>query len=148
MNLQFTFDASDAVRKLTKLRGALVDFRKPFKDIKSVQLREVQRVFDTEGAATGKKWQSLKQKTIAQRIASGYGAGPILNRSGTLKKSFKQKSVSRNKLEIGSDVKYFQFHQTGTKKTPQRQVLAHTDEMRSRVLKIFTDYIGNIISNG
>jgi hypothetical protein len=42
------------------------------------------RVFETEGTAGRGAWAGLSARTIRERVAKGYGRGPILNRTGAL----------------------------------------------------------------
>ena len=148
MDVQFKVNTSALQNTLRNLQNGLIDFKQPFRDVKDFQLKEVQKNFNSEGGTIGEKWKPLKPKTIAQRVALGYGAGPILQRSGKLKKSIKQKSLSNNRLEVGSDSKYYEFHQLGTKKNPMRQILGHSKSMISRVVDIFSRYINNLILHG
>lgn len=148
MDVQFKIDSSALQKTLRSLQTGLVNFEQPFKGAKDLQLREVQKNFNSEGGDISGKWKPLKGRTIAQRIAMGFGPGPILQRTGKLKKSIKQQSLTPNKLVIGSDAKYFEFHQVGTKKTPIRQMLGHSKNMISRVVDIFSRYINNLILHG
>ena len=43
------------------------------------------RRFDTEGASSGNPWPALKPETIRQRGRQGFGPGPLLTRTGTLR---------------------------------------------------------------
>lgn len=148
MQATFKLDLTQFNRVMNKLKTGLSDFHKPLKDTSNFQMKEVARQFDTEGAAITGKWPGLSGRTIANRMALGFGAGPILQRTGKLKGSFKQVSLTKNRLVVGSDNKYFPYHQVGTEKIPVRQMLAHSDSMVDKTVKIFSDYLANLIRNG
>ena len=148
MQASFKLDLTQFNKVMSKLKTGLSDFHRPLKETSNFQMDEVKRQFETEGAAITGKWQSLSSRTIAQRIAMGYGSGPILQRTGQLKSSFKQKLLTKNRLIIGTDNKYFPHHQMGTKEIPQRQILAHSSQMIDKTLQIFSKYLANLIRNG
>lgn len=79
--------------EIARCRAAMIMLRQ-----KDVQLRVntqiknegfvsalVRQRFDTEGSSRGIGWRRLKPGTILQRRRLGFGAGPILQRSGILK---------------------------------------------------------------
>ncbi len=148
MQTLFRVDTSQVNKVLRNLKDGFTDFRKPLKESSKLQMQSIKKQFDSEGSEITSPWKPLKGRTIAQRTALGFSAGPILQRTGKLKGSFRQKSISRNKLVIGTNNKYFPYHQQGGAKIPQRQILGHSQKMIDGVSKIFSDYLSNLIRNG
>lgn len=130
------------------LQEGLRDFRPVLKEASTYQLGKVEKQFDTEGAAITGKWKELEAKTIKSRIAAGYGAGPALTASGRMRKSVKEKKLTAKELNIGSNVSYFKYHQTGTDKMTQRQVLGHSKEMTEKVLDLASKHLNKAMNNG
>ena len=91
--------------------------------MKSLHAVEAQR-FANEGPG----WEALKQSTIDHRTSHGFGAGPILERTGVLKDSFTGYGDSTDMatagyMEVISHVEYAHFHQNGEGKNPQRKII-------------------------
>jgi len=98
-------------------------------------------------------WTSLSDMTLAMRRKHGKGA-KILQDTGRGKGSIDYKVISNQQVEIGTDVGYMGIHQTGgtvrmfgkTKvKIPKRKFLLFQSEDDKNIVKIFTEYLGEII---
>ena len=80
----------------------------------------VQANIESEGGEFGVVWPPLAEATIKDRIRRGYGAGPMLQREGTLFDSFAEgdanhvQEVSAEEMTWGSSVPYSLFLHTGT----------------------------------
>ena len=146
--ISFKLDDREVQKVLQALSRGLKDFKPALKEASQVQLTTVDKQFSTEGEEITGKWAALSQKTIKSRIAAGYGAGPILTASGKLRRSVKQQRLTANELNIGSTNANFKYHQTGTRKTPQRQILGHSKAMTDKVVEIASRYITNLLKNG
>ncbi len=103
----------------------------------------MQKSFETNFELEGRpQWKSLSKMTIKDRKSSGFGAGPILKRTGELKKSvvsMKGKTASgfsKNSIEWGVEQlsglnkEKFKAHQAGMKNPiskfnpiPQRKMI-------------------------
>ena len=139
--ISFSLNNKEAQRVLSNIKNGFSDFKEPLRKVKGMQLKEIDGQYKSEGKKITAKWKPLKPSTIKDRLAKGFPAGPILTRSGKMKRNTKQKKLTKNKLEIGNDTKYFQFHQLGTRKIPQRQVHGHSDKMIKKVTDIVADHI-------
>jgi phage gpG-like protein len=100
---------------------------------------------------TFSKWAPLKPSTVKDRTRKGYGgAHPILWRTGALANSlFKGagshvRKVGDNSLEVGSDLFYAGFHQSGTRKMVARKVVGISSKRRTEIVKRLNEYIMDI----
>lgn len=143
--MTFKFEDATAKKILTNLAKGFTDFKPALEQAEKYQLRQVPSQFETEGDHITGRWAALKKRTIQQRVAAGFGPGPILTRTGKLKRSFGRKSLDKNKLEITSRNNYYPYHQLGTRKMPQRQILGHSDRMISDVVEIMAAYIKKLL---
>lgn len=132
MQLSVTLDSSRANAKMKAAIAAIKDFKEPLAQSREYILGEVKSNFDTEGSnITGSKWAKRKRPYTH----------PILNRTGKLKRSFKQTKITNKEMHISSPVKYFKYHQLGTSKMPQRQILGFSEQMRIAIIKIFQKFL-------
>lgn len=144
--LTFKLHDREAQRILKNLQSGISDFKPALELTRKYQLKEIENQYKTEGRKIlGKKWQSLKRRTIQARIRAGFGAGPILTASGKMRKSHKKKKLTKNTLEIENKTPYYKYHQQGAKKIPQRQVMGHSDKMIKDVVDIFTKYLRKLL---
>lgn len=109
--------------------------RETLNEIGDTLLDEFDKQMDTEGSRLTRKWKALDSKTIEQRIRMGYGAGPILNRTGKLKNAFK-KAVGLGQVRVHNPTEYFKYHQLGTKDIPKRQMIAMPERLKQDVVEI------------
>ncbi len=81
------------------------------------------RQFDTQGEGA---WPGLAESTLRQKAAHGYPPDPLV-RTGALKDSLTDpgRAFTRGAMsaEWGTNVPYAHYHQDGTTKMPQRQVI-------------------------
>lgn len=139
VNISFTVDNGKAQRMVKSAISAMKDFSEPLKLSKDYELNEVRKQFVTRGTnITGQRWAKRKKPV-------SWG---ILERTGRLKNSFKQTKLTKNDLEITSPVKYFPFHQMGTRKMPKRQILGFSEKMKKAILNIFHKYLTSKVKNG
>ena len=146
--ITFTLDTRAVTKAIKGLQKGLSDFRPVLKEASTYQLGKVDKQFATEGTEITSKWKDLEARTIRSRIAAGYGAGPILTASGKMRKSIKQNKLTAKELNIGSNVSYFKYHQTGTDKMSQRQVLGHSKEMTQKVTDLAHKHLKKSMQNG
>lgn len=103
-------------------------------------LGSIDRNFKSEGRP--RKWAKLKDTTIADRKRNGFGAGPILERTGKLRGSFAYKATNRTmKIRTSSD--YFEVHQRGSKKRniSQRKIVTVTPRDKAELTRLTNKYI-------
>lgn len=100
--------------------------------------------FTEEGRGTttrGKAWKPLAESTKKDRKRRGYSpARPILNRSGTLKRSFTIKGVGLDFVKVGTDISWAEHHQTGGKHLPQRKLIGLSKRAHSAILQRINNY--------
>lgn len=103
------------------------------------------RNFEAEGRPG---WIPLKAATIADRIQKGFGSGPILVRSGILKRSLTELGAPfqvfrprPKSLQVSSNVSYFKFHQKGTTFIPKRAMQAYQKQDKSQITRIINDFV-------
>lgn len=106
----------------------------------------------TEGGLFG-GWVPLAASTIQERVREGYGASPILYRTGRLANSLSGdgadtvKEVTDKSVTVGTSVPYGIYHQTGThtksgaQKMPQRKIIWATFARRGLIVRRLGDYI-------
>jgi phage gpG-like protein len=79
--------------------------------------------FSTHGQGA---WPPLAQSTLEQKSRHGWPSDPLV-RTGSLKESLTNPGAAGDKgpmrFSYGTDVEYARYHQEGTTKMPQRQVI-------------------------
>lgn len=130
-----------------KLISAL-KFNKAIDDSLDILKKEAELNFDQQGRIYSKRgsWQPLAASTRIQRAKAGYGAArPILVRSGKLKGSFRKVRAIGNKGSLKNTADYATYHQTGTRKMPQREIVGISSKSRGAIQRVFSNYIAKEI---
>lgn len=122
MDIKIVVDDSKVQGIMKALDNAYKDFRPFLRDISRVQLDSADESFKTRGTNLGRAWERLAISTVKQKIRIGKNID-ILQRSGTMRRSFDITKLDTNELEIGNSIKYYKYHQLGTRKMPRRQML-------------------------
>jgi phage gpG-like protein len=117
----------------------------PLRESARIVQDDAQRNFDSEGRFYGRGWKALKPSTIRDRIRKGFGAGPILNRTGNLRNNALIRRTGRSSVEVWNITPYAKYHQYGTKNIPIRTVLTVPDETQDAIVMTFVDYIIGLI---
>jgi len=143
--LTIRIDAREPIKKILKLKGGLNNLSPVFSAIEKEMMGNVNNNFGTEGAFLEKKWANLKPSTIAQRLRSGFSAGPILQRTGKLKNSTYRKEKTNTRVVVGNRASYYPYHQLGTSKMPQRQIMRWTNTTKEKILKMFKIYVDKLL---
>ena len=85
--------AAHQTDSMKRIRTHLGVLDKPLREVGALMLGGFKLQFDSEGVyGTGAKWKALTAGTKLGREKAGFSAGPILNRSGALKRSWTDKS--------------------------------------------------------
>jgi phage gpG-like protein len=111
---------------IDKMEMGFKTWRKPLIEARdAVVIPSVRKNFDSEGRP---KWQALTSGTIQNRLYMGYPRGPILHRSGRLRKAATRKNIWELVNAVGNQgydmlslrttyldglVPYAEFHQLG-----------------------------------
>lgn len=128
-------DINEWVKDLDHFSEKFEDFSEVFDAFGGYMLQSIQRNFSAEGRP--RKWTPLKEATIKDRIRQGYGAGPILQRTGSLKSGFYFESTKRT-FRMGNKKKYFGYHQLGAPRAniPKRPMLVLQDRDKAEFTRI------------
>lgn len=109
----------------------------------------IERNFEAGGRP--REWKPLDPETIRQRVEQGYGTGPILVRTGRLKRSasaIRRWNVSRGvaeTTEFPPSVFYAPFHQFGTRYMPARPFMMIQEEDAEEIEEIFFEWMSEQI---
>jgi len=125
--------------------NGVISAETPLRESAQIVVDQATRNFGDQGYTYGKAWAPLKASTVRDRARKGYGARPILVRSGTLKGGTRVRSVARSQAVIENPVDYAPYHQFGTKKMPVRQILGVTEKIRHAISLVFVNYIHKLI---
>lgn len=140
--LKFVIEGVPELSRILMLEHQRVsNFKKPLQVSADLVRRDVETQFKTEGALTG-GWQPLTEGTIRGRVRAGFGAGPILQRTGALRRSF-YSLVDEKKAIISSQSPYFVYHQSRMprKKLPRRAMLVLIDRTRQNIVEEFHKFL-------
>lgn len=148
--IQITFDVSGIAivqQKFASYGADVSDLSVPFAQIADDLQADFTLNMATEGGVFAGGWAPLAASTIADRVRKGYGASPILYRTGRLANSLSGdggdtvKTVTAKSVTVGTSVPYATYHQTGTKKMPQRKIVGLSWARRSLIVRRLGDYI-------
>jgi phage gpG-like protein len=67
-------------------------------------------------------------------------AGPILQRTGSLKRSF-QSDANKDRVRVFSDSEIMPYHQLGQGSNPRRRMLAFSERLKQEVVGIFVKFV-------
>ena len=139
----FNIENNEQIKALLKKAGDKAkDLRIPLKRAGILMVGSIDKNFRAEGRPD--KWTPLSDMTLSLRRKNGRGA-KILQDTGRGKGSMAYKVISNKQVEIGTDVKYMATHQTGKGRIPKRTFLLFQDEDNKNIVKIFSEYLGEII---
>ena len=144
MQITINLDRSKVDGVIKALNDGFNDFRPLLKEIGSIQLKSADESFKTRGTNLGKPWAALKTRTVKEKIRIGKNID-ILQRTGKMRRSFAVSKLTKNELNIENKIEYFKYHQLGTKRMPQRQMLGHSAAMIKRHKIAFVDYTLKLI---
>ena len=143
MALKFKLEGDENLsRALVNVGNRLKDYTEPLQRSAKLILRDVRINFDTEGGLVG-GWAPLAESTILGRVREGFGAGPILHRTGRYKRSFKAEIGSKRAVIGAFGVKYHKYHQSTAPRTklPRRPTLFLRNETKAEIVREFQKYI-------
>ena len=133
-----------------KMRERSKDFRSVFRWAQRQLEEEWIKNFRSEGSTGGKPWMPLDSEYARWKLTE-YGPLPSLVQSGKLFKdlSFIKGPPSRmghNDAVFGIDAPSAQFHQSGTRNMPARQLIFVPRFFAERLAKVTLNYItsGNV----
>ena len=125
------------LRQSASFRRALLNLEPLWDRFKHVMSDIEQARFDSQGHG---EWPALAPSTVEQRLRLGFGAGPILHRTGDLRDSLvdpnRAAQTGPRHMIWGTSVPYAHWHQDGGSvpgRPPQRVILDLRTEDRRRL---------------
>ena len=145
MSLESDKTELDYVKDLNGVIKRSTDMTPAMKKVGLYLLGVNVRNFNAEGRPA---WTPLQPSTIVDRLRKGFGVGPILERTGVLKRSLTELGAPYQvfrprprSLQLTSNVPYFKFHQKGTRNIPQRLMVAYQRQDKSQITRIINDFV-------
>ena len=143
IQLKFSIDGADTLsRRLVGVQTKLKNFTEPLFRSSEIILKDIRINFQTEGGLVG-GWKPLKKATVKARLREGYGAGPILHKSGAYERSFKG-NIEPKRLTIDAwGIDYHKYHQSiaPRSKLPRRKTLFLRKPVREEIQRFFQEYV-------
>lgn len=143
--LRWTIEGvSELSRILMMEYRKVTDFKAPLQEAAKLILADVERNFVTEGELVG-GWKKLADETVKGRLRQGFGGEhPILQRTGTLRRSFKAEISAKKAIVSSYGVDYYKFHQSRkprATKLPRRAMLVLTKRTRENIQEVFNKFL-------
>jgi phage gpG-like protein len=113
------------------------------RDFRSIETKQ----FDSQGGyLLGARWAKLAEPTLEYKRKHPEWDRRILHRTRALRKSLTvgtggAKTINRDSLQMGSNIPYSGFHQSGTVNMPQRIIFKFTPQIKRRWAKIIQTWI-------
>jgi len=139
---------NNSLSKIKKVQKAISNASPFFSEISKKMKENVDTNFDKEGSYLGTKWSPLKQSTIEGRLRSGFGSGPILQRTGKLKRSTYEKERTNTRAVVSNSASYYPYHQLGTRKMPVRTIINWNAKTKKEAQRSFNEYNNKILKTG
>jgi len=125
----------------------LTNMRPVFDDIATDFMAGEDALFGFQGAAGEHgKWAPVDPTYAAAKKAAGFGS-KILVRTGDLRKSLTKRGgdnirrIGRQRMEVGTRVKYAKFHQRGTRRMPAREPIRVTDNQKRFWVRLIQKFL-------
>ena len=139
-------EADEYVKDLNGIAARGKNLQPAMEKILTYLMASTSRTFEAEGRPA--KWKPLSPYTIQDRAEQGFPPGPILVRTGKLKKSLTQpgatgsiQKATPRTVQYGSSLPYFQIHQVGTSDIPKRVMVLLQQQDKAQVSRIINTYI-------
>lgn len=117
-------------RQFTRFASELTDLSPAFEEMADAFGQWEAQAFSSGGSSSGGGWAARKPPT---------GGWPILQRTGRLRGSLTGPSVRQigpKRMELGTNVPYARYHQTGTSRMVARPVIRLTSANKAEWTKI------------
>ena len=127
-------NSKDIIKKLNKLAEETSNLKPLLRVVRQSLLTYIDDNFDTEGKASGEKWEELSPKYLEQKIKK-VKINKILQFGGDLRTSFTSK-INDSSLIIGTAKEYAAVHNFGydERNIPQREFMRFSDAQLGDVL--------------
>ncbi len=122
-------------RPLDHYGQAVRDFSPVYEAFSVYHRRSITRNFEAEGRP--RPWPPLAKSTIRDRRRKGFGPGPILVRTGELKRRF-WFSWGKQQYRVGNFMRYFPHHQYGAPRAnlPRRAMIVLLQQDKAMFTKL------------
>jgi phage gpG-like protein len=124
--------AAQLTRRLHAMETAVTDMRPAWDVLRERFIKNMSRTFAAEGGNSG-KWSPLSPQYGAWKMKR-YSGKKILQRTGDLLNSVTSELAidirGPQTMILGSDSSYGGYHQTGTRKMPQRKMIDFSEYER------------------
>lgn len=112
---------------------------------RDIAAKAIEENFDAESAA-GEAWEPLADATVEDRAAKGFEPGPILDRTGDLRRAATaHQAVGDDFAEVGLEEghPYGHFHVSSRARTriPLRDFLAVSEAKRDEIERAIVEYL-------
>lgn len=122
--------------------GMVINTKDLLQDISSIASVAMRDNFAKQGSDFGSRWAPLKQATIRDKNRKGFGAEPVLVRTGRMKGSIRPNKLTSKSVEVGSfGVDHTKYHDEGTRNMPKRQVVGITESADRDIKGLITKYM-------
>jgi phage gpG-like protein len=142
---EITFSVGDPqmitmTRTLDHYRTSTRNFAPVYEQFATYHRRSIQRNFAAEGRPV--RWARLTEGTIKDRIRQGFGRGPILVRSGRLKRGFRFEWGPRS-YRVWNRTPYFNAHQYGypPNNLPRRAMLTLLTQDKAQFTRLAREHL-------
>lgn len=115
-------------------------------EIARILAEDNRRNFESEGAAGSYgRWKPLSP-AYARWKQRHYPGRKILVRTGKLSESLTRvpmgiQDATRDRITLGTDIYYAQYHQTGGRRLPRRPPIALTEQVKRDMVKVLERYL-------
>ncbi|WP_179228607.1 phage virion morphogenesis protein [Leptolyngbya ohadii] len=136
--MRLRIDITTSGDGLDKLAQKLNRLEVPMRQAGLYMERELKMGFARQSDPDGKPWQALKPSTLRRKKTRS-----ILRETGTLAAGISLVSVSSTSATVAATAgsEYGIFHQTGTSKMAQRQIIGIGERHIPQITKIFESYL-------
>jgi phage gpG-like protein len=132
---------------LTRGQEALMDMKPVLEVVADDMMRVVRATISSQGRRYGGSWHALNPQYLARKIKKGLdprimvATGKLLSAYGMRGSPFQRLRIFPDRLELGSNLDYPRFHETGTSKMSQRAFLEFYPQDRKRWADMVTSYV-------
>lgn len=119
--IQLTHNADEILHSFNRLLSSSNDLAPAMLAVEAILANATERSFAEQATPQGEAWSDLSDMTKAQRQASGYWPGQILQRTGHLASSIETDSTALT-AEIGTNVIYAALQFYGGQTSPNSMI--------------------------
>lgn len=136
---KITIDDSRLKSLLGSLSGRCRDLTPPLQGWGNKLLEQTREQFEQEVDPEGQAWASLAPSTLVRKRKMGY-PDKVLTATGMMRGKIGV-SVGKKSLKLINPAPYAEFHQKGTRKMPQREILGIGSDRLNQGIGIIRTYI-------